>query len=179
MTFDEIEEAVLSSDSDDWHQIHDGAGYERYVFKPYPDIVLTVGRQQAEEGRSERIFHQAWARKHPDTSSANLDVEIEYRGSVIDVWHCVSVDGGRALIPYPECVNTFEEKVHGEAEEGWGWMLDAKAFRRGEIIGSIYADRFREYVRRSRLGVEGRLDEFPIGRFDTYSGDPEPQETSD
>lgn len=159
MHLDQIEETIVESASEDWKYV-DGAGGERFVFKPDPRIALVIGRRESDP------YSEAWATGNPDSSAFTAHVEVELSGSIIDLWYCVSVDGGRALVPYPERTH---DKTEDDPASGWGWTLSRQAFRRGAALGRIQGRPFEEYVRRSGLGVEGD-ESFEVRLHPTFSG---------
>ena len=95
MTYDELIEAVLNSDGDDWLQ-DDSHGI--FTFKP--DLNVTI--RQVREEESQPFEAEEWATKFPDKHAYVAVFELYYGSSFVKDYHFASVDGHRARLPYPK-----------------------------------------------------------------------------
>ena len=135
MTKDEMWKVIEESSPDDWTVTHVGDGVYHTVFNG--DLSLCIiddSDCQCEE------FNEDWAVSHPDSHAMRHELQIMYAGNCVASVPVVSVDGGRARIPMPNLAN--KEVSYREY----------KVAR----IGSQGNDRLDEYIKRSKLRVEGK-----------------------
>jgi len=126
---------ILKCDpGEDW-TVH--AGPERYEahMKKYPTV--TLGYEL--EGED---FHEPWANEHADSTAIRYEIELKYQNTLIQRFYCVSVDGGRALMPTPKLTTnrSFPDKIR---------RMDYKVAKVFDALNTL-----DEYVERSGLTVE-------------------------
>jgi len=108
-TADQVRNMVLSSSPEDF-RYNDDTGI--YLHKQDVDLQILTDRSE----RSDDEFHEPWVTKFPDPKGRRQEVHIHYRGSRVETVPCVSVDGGRYLIPFPKSarnltINLFQYHV--------------------------------------------------------------------
>jgi hypothetical protein len=115
MTLDELIAVVSGSSVDDWltlniHTTHgwehgstNGQPYTRpsehdrlSIYRQNVDVSIAFGATVSES------FQESWVTKFPNDSASSQAVWLRYRGSVVNEWVGVSVDGGRYFLPMPE-----------------------------------------------------------------------------
>lgn len=109
---------------DDWIINYDG---RPYVYKH--DMNLTLALNHSRDS-----FNEEWATRHPDSHALRVQGFFLYNNAPIRELFLVSVDGGRAILPYPDTVTNMISSVDYN-------------------IASIFNDRLDEYLGRSRITV--------------------------
>jgi hypothetical protein len=85
-------------------------------------------------------FYEEWAINHPDKTNWRETATFFYNQSIIYVLNLVSVDGGRATLPYPDLkTNKIPSFKYNLAKICWPEHLD-------------------EYIKRSGLSIDYDLD---------------------
>lgn len=127
MKYDELIKKILNSKKEDWIPF-DELGI--WVFKD--DLLISI---QDESPAPREYFYEEWATKHPDQNAYQMRFFIKYANNPIADIYAADVDGGRAIIPYPDletkCIDKFHNKI-------------------GEIVNSDIT-RYHEYIERSGL----------------------------
>lgn len=67
----------------------------RYVYKGNIAISIKVDRDRKQS------FHEEWIERFPNKKAYNERFFLQYNGVTIEPFYCVSVDGGRAYLPFP------------------------------------------------------------------------------
>jgi hypothetical protein len=127
VTYDQLLALLLASESNDW-LVNDRKGI--FTFKLDLDVTLREVR------RSEpQPFGEDWARAFPDRDAKRAEFELWFRGSYVKTYYFAAVDGGRALLPYPE--SATELTITAEQ------LAVAKA-----VNFSVMRSYFDDYIRR-------------------------------
>lgn len=125
-----LKDMILNSCVDDWIA-YDELG--TYVLKS--DLLVSI-----QDVRSDELepFYEDWAVNYPDKNAYQKKFFVKYGENVVEIVNAASIDGGRAVIPWPD----FETKVI------------SKFYNKiGEIV-NLDLNRYYEYVHRSGLSVE-------------------------
>jgi hypothetical protein len=93
----QVLDLVISSRPDDF-EYNDSTG----VFVHKRDVMLRIILERGPT--SEEGFSEPWVASFPDKRGTRQPVYINYGDSRLREVHCVSVDGGRNIIPYPTSV---------------------------------------------------------------------------
>jgi hypothetical protein len=112
MRYDEIRSLIASTTSDDWNELEQGplyldqmnqvmsggaswieVGSHYSVFVYGPDVDLRIAWGISLDDRLDFGWH------FPDRAVTRRLVDVFWRGSLVDRWTVLSVDGGRALLP--------------------------------------------------------------------------------
>jgi hypothetical protein len=94
-TAEQVRNMVLSARPEDFHY-NDDTG----VYLHMQDVDLQIITDRSD--RADEEFHEAWVTNFPDPHGRRQEVYIHYRGSRVATVPCVSVDGGRYLVPFPK-----------------------------------------------------------------------------
>lgn len=129
MNVNDFRKAILGSDFDDWICYDD---YGTWVLKS--DLLISIEREDS--GDLDPFFEE-WATKHPDPHAYRKRYLIKYAGNIIYDVNAASVDGGRAVIPWP----------NAETNE-----IEPFANKIGEIVNNNLQE-YYDYIRRCRLNV--------------------------
>ena len=105
-TLNDLNNTILESTPSDWIVEHDG---RPAVYKN--DLLLTIKTVNTKES-----FNEPWAVKHPNPNAKQSMAEIYYGNNVIIDVHLANIDGGRALMPYPDSethtqISNFDYKI--------------------------------------------------------------------
>jgi len=96
MTHQDLITVVTSSESDNWLK-HEDRGV--FTFKLNLDIAI---REKHSQDLKRKPFKESWAMKFPDPVAFTVIYELWYRSSFVKEYYFVSVDGHRAMLPYPD-----------------------------------------------------------------------------
>lgn len=127
----EVDKILAKSSQDEWI-VDDETG--NFTYKK--DLSLRIERPPYEDYMDEKV-EEPWATDNPDSNALAVEYIIKYNNSFVDRKVLVSVDGGRALLPYPKSV---EELVVTE-----------KSVNFAKLVSIV--DRVDEYIRRSDFEV--------------------------
>lgn len=98
MTYEEVWKIIEDSSPEDWTETCTGDGVCEIVYNK--DINLRFiddsGCNYIEN------FQEDWANRHPDKHAHKHDIRLYYCQSCLESIPVVSVDGGRASLPYPD-----------------------------------------------------------------------------
>jgi len=94
-TAEQVRNMVLSSKPEDFHY-NDDTG----VYLHSEDVELQIITDRSEQAAEQ--FHEPWVATFPNPNGRRQEVYIHYRGSRVQTVPCVSVDGGRYLVPFPK-----------------------------------------------------------------------------
>ncbi|AFI92627.1 hypothetical protein EXT68_17680 [Pectobacterium parmentieri] len=92
MDYAQASQIINNINSDDWIVSEGGL---TFVYKN--DMFLTF-----KIVLSNTSFHEPWATCHPDPNAKQAKGYFSYSGNVIHDVFLASIDGGRALLPYPD-----------------------------------------------------------------------------
>lgn len=134
MTIEEIWKMVENSNPEDWQENHAGDGRTEIVFKN--DVNLRFVDDLDYEAMEN--FNEEWATKHPDSHASKHELQLYYGASLIENIPVVSVDGGRARLPYPDAATHTQIPFR---------------YYKAAQIGSQGNNLIDDYVRRSGLKV--------------------------
>ncbi len=98
MTLDEILNAVLGSDPDEWEYIADWTGDtnpERAVLRRDLRVSIEWGRTVTDP------VSEQWTMRFADKHARGIYVDVLYEGDVVFRDYAISVDGGRCILPHP------------------------------------------------------------------------------
>lgn len=81
----------------DWIREYDGrpAVYQH-------DLLLSIALQI-----SDTEFNEEWANRHPNPKAFQAKALVTYGGNLIKDVYMAVIDGGRAVLPYPQAVNNL------------------------------------------------------------------------
>ena len=94
MRYDEVVSKLNAAQHGEWLR-NDELG----IFTLETDIDVRVHEVHSEE---ERIYTEPWATNLPDPEAFKVIYDLYYGASFLERFYFVSVDGGRAAIPYPK-----------------------------------------------------------------------------
>lgn len=97
MTYHELLHLIVSSGPGDW--LDDD---ERGIFTLKTDLDVTLREVRKDEDYEPRPFEEEWATRYPNPTAYSVQFELWFRSSFVKVYYFVSVDGHRALIPFPK-----------------------------------------------------------------------------
>lgn len=126
MNFTQAEQIINNINPDEWILNTEG---NPFVYKN--DMNLTFSIVYTDDP-----FDESWAIGHPNPHATQAKGYFSYSGNVIkDVW-LASIDGGRALLPYPD-MQTKSYITHSEYQ-----------------MAKMFNSQLDEYLRRSGLTVK-------------------------
>lgn len=134
MTYEEVWQLVENSQPDDWVEHCTG---EDVIVRTYKgDVFLSIVDDPDFE--AEDHFNESWATCYSDPQAPKHNLRLMYDGSLVDSIEVVSVDGGRAVLPYPLFGTT---------------SIPFRTYKAAQV-GVQENGRIDEYIGRSRLHVE-------------------------
>lgn len=126
MDFTQAEQVINNIDPDEWILNNDG---KPFVYKKDMNLTFSINY-------TDNPFNESWATGHPDPNATQANGYFLYSGNVIkEVW-LASIDGGRALLPYPD-VSTKSYITRSEYQ-----------------MAQMFNSRLDEYLSRSGLTVK-------------------------
>jgi hypothetical protein len=132
MNYENAWKIIEESNCEDWIQTEVPIGVCETVYKG--DLNL---RFIDDTSCNEQDFNEEWATRHPDPHAKKHDIKLCYGQSCFASIPVVSVDGGRACLPYP---NLETDKIS---------YRDYKVAQIA-VLGNSQLD---EYIKRSKLTV--------------------------
>ena len=131
MTYDQLIGVLIDAPRDAWlHNDQKGV----YTFKYDLDVTLRENRPD-----DDQLFQEPWATRFPDRNARRVTFELWYRASFVKEYYFVSVDGGRALLPYP--------KAHDDLR------ISREAYAIGRTVDNPRGG-LDEYLRRAQIIVD-------------------------
>lgn len=171
MQLAELREMIAASTVEDWNRLHPPffrawilygdqgfesaeAHSERAVFLNDVDIAIEWGLDRDPYDRDE---HHPWASEahFPDPAMHSFYADVLYRGQLVDRHMLVSVDGGRAYLPYPRASRADQDSMIGGREEAvYLWAITEREFKFAALINAFSNGRLEEYIQRAGVLVE-------------------------
>ena len=130
MTINDLKEKILNSDRSEWIW-YDELG--TWVFQN--DLLISIKYNYSEE---RELFNEEWATRHLDKNAYKERYFIKYADNVVADVYAASVDGGRAVIPWPELQTNTITKFNNKI---------------GEIVNTSKKE-YYDYIDRCGLKVE-------------------------
>ncbi|QGP84388.1 hypothetical protein [Leclercia adecarboxylata] len=117
---------INNIDPDDWILNNDG---NPFVYKNDMNLTFKIVY-------SDSSFNEQWATCHPDSNATQAKGYFSYAGNIIHEVFLASIDGGRALLPYPD--------------------MTTKSFitKSEYLMSQMFNSRLDEYLQRSGLSVK-------------------------
>ena len=107
MNRNEFLETILNSDSNQWTN---NVECNIIVFNDNLDISISEKRNS---GMEYMPFNEPWATENYCNKNALCTVYlVKYGQNIVDVVYCAIVDGGRAIIPYPNAASENISEYH-------------------------------------------------------------------
>ena len=91
-SINDVNNILDTAKSEDWLREYDG---RPAVYKE--DLLLSVALEHTDDS-----FDEPWATNHPDSNAKHAKAKIKYGNNVVQEVFMAVVDGGRAVLPYPE-----------------------------------------------------------------------------
>ncbi|EOT5501631.1 hypothetical protein [Citrobacter koseri] len=92
MNYTQALQVINNINLDDWILSNDDTPF---VYKNDMNLSFKIVR-------SDSSFNEQWATCHPDPNATQAKGYFSYSGNVIHEVYLASIDGGRALLPYPD-----------------------------------------------------------------------------
>lgn len=103
----EFIETILNSDLNQWTN---NVNFNIIVFNDNLDISISEDRNSDNENMP---FNEPWATDHfCDKNALRTVYLVKYGQNIVDVVYCAIVDGGRAIIPYPNANTNNISEYH-------------------------------------------------------------------
>ncbi len=97
MTYDELLDELIGSSGLDW-LVDEGKG----IFTLKGNLDVTIREVRTGVAGDRQKFQEDWAIKFPDPVAYRAIFEVWFRCSFVKSYEFASVDGGRALMPFPK-----------------------------------------------------------------------------
>ncbi|GKW32792.1 hypothetical protein PEC730217_15720 [Pectobacterium carotovorum subsp. carotovorum] len=126
MDFTQAENIINNINPNDWILNNEG---KPFVYKKDMNLTFTIEHTNTP-------FNEAWATQHPNPNATQAKGYFLYSGNMIkEVW-LASIDGGRAILPYPDA------------------QTKSYISRSEYLMSQMFNDRLDEYLQRSGLTVK-------------------------
>jgi hypothetical protein len=94
MSYDELVSPLIESGAQDWR--HED---EMHVLETDLNVRITLA---PDSFRHDHAFTEAWATRFPNREAVIAVYRLWYGATPVETFHCAVVDGGRAVLPYPQ-----------------------------------------------------------------------------
>lgn len=125
MNYTHLMQIINNIDTNEWLLSNDSGPF---VYKN--DMLLTFSIVYTDDS-----FNETWATGHADPNATQAKGYFSYGGNVVHEIYLASIDGGRALLPYPDA----QTKTYITQSE--------------YLIAQMFNSRLDEYIQRSKLKV--------------------------
>ena len=174
MRLDELDEIFESTGSDHWSKMGPPTFLFSYVVSGLDDdarITAVEYHEQIAVLRADVDVRIAWGYDpdfgerdrvfFPEHTFPDPGIRVElgdvfYRGSLVDRYWLIAVDGGRAVLPMPHArLKAGVSRDGGLKPDDYEWYASSRDLAFARLVDDLSANReFDEYVRRAGLVVE-------------------------